>query len=284
MSSLPVVLSFGASDATGAADLQADQLAIASMGCHPASVITAIGISARDRDDEFVLLDDEAIEGQAQLILQNMAVAAFKVGALASAAQVQPIAAILADYDSVPVVLDPKFGPSQDDDADSELAAALRELLVPQASVLSISLMLARRLLSLANDDEERSHDLPATACARELIAWGTEFVLLTDADPGSPQAMAALYDESGLVRSDALPRLDAPSTRLLGVSDTLSAALAGLLAHGLDVPQACHEACQYTAAAVVHAFNTGIGVAIPDRLFWAGDDDDDDDNSGDLN
>jgi hydroxymethylpyrimidine/phosphomethylpyrimidine kinase len=80
------------------------------------------------------------------------------------------------------------------------------------------------------------------------------------------------------------LPRLDVPSTRLLGVTDTLSAALAGLLAHGLDVPQACHEACQYTAAAVVNAFHAGIGVAIPDRLFWAGDDDDDDDDDTDLN
>lgn len=283
MSSLPVVLSFGASDASGAADLQADQLAIASMGCHPASVITAIAISARERVDEFVLLDDEAIEGQAQLILQNMAVAAFKVGVLAGADQVQPIAAILADYDTVPVVLEPKFGFADDDDADSDLAGALRELLVPQASVVFISLLQARRLVSLANGDEERSHDLPPAACARELIAWGTEFVLLSDVEPGSPQAVVALYDESGLVRSDALPRLDAPSTRLLGVADTLSAALAGLLAHGLDVPQACHEACQYTAAAVVHAFNAGIGVAIPDRLFWAGDDDDDD-NGSDLN
>jgi len=32
----------------------------------PASVITVIGISARDRDDEVLLLDDETIEGQAQ--------------------------------------------------------------------------------------------------------------------------------------------------------------------------------------------------------------------------
>jgi hydroxymethylpyrimidine/phosphomethylpyrimidine kinase len=279
MSSLPVVLSFGASDATGAADLQADQLAIASMGCHPASVVTAIGISA-DPVQEFVALDDEAIDGQAQAVLQNMAISAFKVGMVATADQVQPIAAILADYDAVPVVLEPKFGAPEADDSDSELAEALRELLVPQASVVAVSLPLARRLVSLANDDDERSHALSASVCARELIAWGAEFVLVTDAEPGSLQVTAALYDDSGLVRSDGLPRIDAPSTRLLGVSDTLSASLAALLAQGLDVPQACHEACQYTAAAVMNAFSTGIGVAVPDRLFWAADDDEDEGGS----
>jgi hypothetical protein len=35
-------------------------------------------------------------------------------------------------------------------------------------------------------------------------------------------------------------------------------------------------EASQYTTAALMHAFPAGLGVAVPDRLFWAGDDDDD--------
>ena len=285
MSSLPVVLSFGASDATGASALQADLLAVSSMGCHSTSVITAILIGEDAGDTALLALDDEAIEGQARTVLQNMAVAAFKVGMVAGVDQVQPIAAILADYDTVPVVFEPKFEQSGSDDADIALADAMRELLVPQATVVCVSLALARRLVGLANDDDERSHGLPAATCARELIEWGAEFVLVTDAEPGSSQAAAALYDESGLVRGDALPRIEAPSTRVLGVTDTLSAALAGLLAQGLDVPEACQEACQYTAAAVMHAFPAGIGVAIPDRLFWAGDDDDDeDDDNTDVN
>jgi hydroxymethylpyrimidine/phosphomethylpyrimidine kinase len=274
MPSVPVVLSFGASDPTGAADLQADQLSIASMGCHPASVVTAIG-AGEDERDSLLVLDGEAIEGQAQAVLQNMAVAAFKIGAIVRADQVQPIAAILADYDTVPVVLDARSGRSATEDADVETAIALCELLLPQATVVAASLPLVQRLVSLVNDDE-RGHQLPASICARELVNWGAQYVLVTDAQPGSAQAVAALFDESGLVRSDALPRLDAVSTRLLGVGDTLSAALAGLLAQGVDVQQACQEACQYTAAAMLHAFPSGIGAAIPDRLFWAGDDDDD--------
>ena len=284
MPTLPVVLSFGVSDATGAAGMQADQLAIASMGCHPASVITAIATAEDQFTHDWIAVDEELVEGQAQAVLQNMAVSAFKVGAIGSVDQMQSIASILADYDTVPVVLDPVLDRSGDDDTSGELAAALRELLMPQTTIVTVNLAQARRLVSLADDDEDRSHDLPASACAREIIGWGAEFVLMTDAEPGSSLVINALYDETGMVRNDSLPRVDAVSTRIHGAGDTLSAAIAGLLAQGLDVPEASQEASQYTAAALVHAFSAGIGVAIPDRLFWAGDDDEDDEGSNDVN
>ncbi|HKC30718.1 MAG TPA: bifunctional hydroxymethylpyrimidine kinase/phosphomethylpyrimidine kinase, partial [Burkholderiales bacterium] len=38
----PIVLTFAASDPTGGAGLQADLLTLASMGCHPLSVVTAL--------------------------------------------------------------------------------------------------------------------------------------------------------------------------------------------------------------------------------------------------
>src|SRR6185503_6026750 len=46
-SSPPIVLAFAASDPTGGAGLQADLLSIASLGCHPLSVLTANSPEAR---------------------------------------------------------------------------------------------------------------------------------------------------------------------------------------------------------------------------------------------
>jgi len=65
MSTLPVVLSFGLSDATGATGLQADVLAVASMGCHPAGVVTAVASSGGARNDEWVAIDEELLEAKA---------------------------------------------------------------------------------------------------------------------------------------------------------------------------------------------------------------------------
>ena len=130
MSSLPVVLTFGLSDATGASGVQADQLACASMGCHPATVITAIATTGREDGDDWLAIDAELVEVQAKSVLQNMAVAAFKVGALADAEQVQPVAEALADFADVPVVLDPVLDHSSGEDWQHEdLVEAMRELL-----------------------------------------------------------------------------------------------------------------------------------------------------------
>ena len=118
----------------------------------------------------------------------------------------QPIAAIVADYEAVPVVLDPGLQDAADDDA-TDLAVAWRELLIPQATVVTLTLAQARRLVSLVNEDDERAAGLSAADCARELIGWGAEFALISDADPGSSLVLSELYDDSGLVCSDTVPR-----------------------------------------------------------------------------
>jgi hydroxymethylpyrimidine/phosphomethylpyrimidine kinase len=106
------------------------------------------------------------------------------------------------------------------------------------------------------------------------------EFALISDADPRSSLVLSSLYDDSGLVRSDTVPR-PGSGGRWTSVGTTLSAALAGLLAQGVDLPEAGHEATQYAAAALLNAFPAGIGVTVPDRLFWAGEDEDEPDDTG---
>lgn len=277
MATLPVVLTFGLSDATGAAGVQADQLACASMGCHPATVVTAIAGSVRDEADDWLAIDAEFVEAQAKAVLQNMAVAAFKIGALASVEQVQPVAEAVADSSDVPVVLDPALDHSSGEEwTDEQLVEAMQELLLPLTTVITLSLAQARRFAALG-EAGEGAEGFSAAECARHLVDRGAHYALILDAEQGAAQMVNLLFDDSGLVRRDALPRVaDSTGSRFRGAGDTLSAGLAGLLAQGIDVPDAVQEASQYTTAALMHAFAAGIGVAVPDRLFWAGDDDED--------
>jgi hydroxymethylpyrimidine/phosphomethylpyrimidine kinase len=274
MSTLPVVLSFGIADASGATGVAADQIACASMGCHTASVVTAV--AAAERESEWLAIDAEWVENQAKAVLQNMAVSAFKVGVLASVEQIQPIAEILAECDDVPVVLDPVLENADTAEWDGEeVAGAMRELLLPQTTVVVMSLPQARRFIALADSDEQADAYTPGD-CARRLLDWGVEFALISNAELGSGFVVNGLYDEDGLMRTENLPRVSDPNgVPFRGAGDTLSAALAGLLAQGLDIGEAVQEAGQYTTAALMHAFGAGLGFAIPDRLFWAGDDDD---------
>src|SRR5512140_3414352 len=103
----PVVLTFAASDPSGGAGLQADILTLASMGCHPLSVLTAITVQDTMGVEGIQALDPDWVADQARCLLQDMPVDAFKIGVLGSVENIAAIAEILSDYPDVPVVLAP---------------------------------------------------------------------------------------------------------------------------------------------------------------------------------
>ena len=53
----PLVLSFAASDPTGGAGIQADLLTLASMGCHPLTVVTALTVQDTAGVDSILAID-----------------------------------------------------------------------------------------------------------------------------------------------------------------------------------------------------------------------------------
>jgi hydroxymethylpyrimidine/phosphomethylpyrimidine kinase len=270
----PTVLTFSASDPTGAGGVLADALTCASMGCHAACAITAVAVQDSTRVEDALLVDDEWLEDQARAVLQDMPVAAIKIGAVGSSDNAQTIAEILSDYPELPVVFDPlpavrASASGSGEAADAELMAALRELIVPQSTVMTLSLEQARRWLALASDDDA-AEEWDAARCARELLGWGSEYVLITSAESTGSLVVNRLYGPEQSVQSESVERVD---LRFRGAGDTLSAAIAALLAQGIEVGDAVREANDFLAQALAGGFRLGMGDAMPDRLFWAGDD-----------
>ncbi|MFL6566101.1 MAG: hydroxymethylpyrimidine/phosphomethylpyrimidine kinase, partial [Burkholderiales bacterium] len=103
----PIVLTFAGSDPTGGAGLQADVLTLASMGCHPLSVVTALTVQDTHGVVSVEAVDAACVRMQAERVLADTRIAAIKLGLLGSAANVEAIAAILAEHAEIPVVLDP---------------------------------------------------------------------------------------------------------------------------------------------------------------------------------
>ena len=259
----PLVLSFAASDPSGGAGIQADLLTLASTGCHPLSVITAITVQDTLGIEALQAIDAEWVADQARCLLEDMPVDAFKVGALGSVENIAAIAEILSDYPEVPVVLDPVLASGRGDElATEEMLHALRELLLPQTTIVTPNSIEARRLAG-ADDDEE----LSLTVSAERLIAEGAEFVLITGTHEPTPQVINTLYGKNGVVRSDSWPRLPGSYH---GSGCTLASAIAAMLANGLELPDAVREAQEYTWHTLKNAYRPGMGQHLPDRLFWA--------------
>ena len=112
----PIVLAFAATDPSGGAGLQADVLTLASMGCHPLSVVTAATIQDTMGVEEVMALDAEWVADQARCVLEDMPVAAFKVGVVGSIENIAAIAEIVSDYPEIPLVLDPVFASGRGDE------------------------------------------------------------------------------------------------------------------------------------------------------------------------
>ncbi|MGI4815318.1 MAG: bifunctional hydroxymethylpyrimidine kinase/phosphomethylpyrimidine kinase [Janthinobacterium lividum] len=262
----PIVMTFGLFDPTGASGLQADLLTFASMGCHGVTVQTGYAIRDSAGEDAITGLDPETIASQARMLLEDMPIAAFKIGAATRAEVVSVIAEIVADYAHVPLILAPDF--VLDDDhllAGEELRQSFADLLAPQTTLLLTD---RANLLQLVQPDSDA--EAPNTANALEhLVEEGCEYVLLSEA--GIHQTVNTLYGESGQIRQDSWQR---GPHRLLGTGDTLAAAIAALLANGLEVPEAVREAQEYLYQASRTAFRPGMGGFVPDRFFWARADD----------
>src|SRR5512139_2076587 len=92
----PLVLVFAASDPTAGAGIQADMLTLASLGCHPLSALTAITVQDTVGVDSVHPVAAELVERQARTLLEDMQVAAFKLGVLGSVENVVAIAEIVS--------------------------------------------------------------------------------------------------------------------------------------------------------------------------------------------
>src|SRR4029077_5480851 len=259
----PIVLTFAASDPSGGAGMQADLLTLASMGCHPLSVITALTLEDAARGEAMLAIDADWVSDQARCLLEDMPVDAFKIGVLGSVENIAAIAEIISDYPGVPLVLDPVLASGRGDElAPEEMAHGLRELLLPQTTILTPNSMEARRLADRDDDEEPNLH-----VCAERLVALGCEYVLVTGTHEATPQVVNTLYAKSGVVRADSWPRL--PGS-FHGSGCTLASAIAAMLANGLDLPEAVREAQDYTWQTLKKAYRPGMGQFLPDRLFWA--------------
>src|SRR5436190_8925633 len=134
----PVVVTFGGWDPTVGAGVAADVLALASLGCYPVGVVTAVTAQDTTGVKQYAAVPPELVIAQARALLEDMNVAAFKTGMLCNAAIVSAVASIVDDYSHVPLVVDlVQTSGFRQPLADEPLDDALRVLLLPRALLIT---------------------------------------------------------------------------------------------------------------------------------------------------
>lgn len=258
------VLSFNASDPSGAAGLAGDIATIAAMGAHALPVVTAVVL--RDTAEIFshTPLEADTIAEQARVVLEDVTIAAWKVGFLGSPEAVSAVAEVLSDYPDVPLVAYmPNLSWIEEDEQQSYLDA-FRELILPSAEVLVGSHKTLTDFL-LPDWDADRP------ASPRELAVaageHGTKYVLVTGVALPNQHIDNVLASPQGALTGEKFERFE---VAFVGAGETLSAALAALLASEAELQAAVGEALTFLDQSLDAGFRPGMGNVVPDRFFWA--------------
>jgi hydroxymethylpyrimidine/phosphomethylpyrimidine kinase len=258
------VIVFNASDPSGAGGLAADITAIASVGAHALPVVT--GAYARDSAEiyDHFAFEEEAVAEQARAILEDVAVQVFKVGFLGSPETISTVAEIAADYAEVPLIAYmPDLSWWEEGQIDLYLDA-FRELMLPQTTVLVGNHSTLWRWL-LPDWSSERSPGPRDIAKAASDL--GVPYTLVTGIPLPEQFIDNVLATPQAVLGSEKFERFEAVFS---GAGDTLSAALAALVASGTDLAGAASEALAYLDRCLDAGFRPGMGNVVPDRLFWA--------------
>lgn len=258
------VLVFNANDPSGAGGLSSDVSAMTSVGVHALTVVT--GAYARDTTEivDHHVFDEEAVAEQARTILEDVSAQVIKVGFAGSAENLSVIAEIASDYAEVPLVAYmPNLSWWTEVQIDLYLDA-FRELVLPQTTVLvGNHSTLWRWLLP----DWSSSKSPTPRDIARAANALGVPYTLVTGIASSDQSIENVLASPQSVLYSGKFERFEAAFS---GAGDTLSGALAALLATGSDLTEAVKEALAYLDRCLDAGFRPGMGNVIPDRLFWA--------------
>ncbi len=250
-------MTFSDHNSCGGSGVHADVETLFSIGCHCSSVPTALTAQDTHEFKDTYATEPAILIGQARAVLEDMMVAAFKVGHIESIRNIQVIHTILTDYPEPPIILEPAFT-SLNRLVSASIIDAIRSLLLPLATIVTVNVQEAHYLG--ANGDT-------LDACAHEILDNGCSYVLISGTNTEVKTVTNSLYSRAGNIRNWEWPRLP---HLYLGSGSTLAASLAAYLAHGIDMISAVEQAQSYTWKSLKSGRRMGMGQHIPNRMFWA--------------
>jgi len=253
-------LSIAGSDSIGGAGIQADIKAMAAVGVHAHTVITAITAQNTCKVKEIMAVPVEMIEDQFKAVMSDSDVRAVKTGMLYSEEIAGTVADLLEDR-SMPFVADPVLVAGVGDALyDDSLVRALKRKIVPLCDILTPNRHEAEVLsgIKINNEDDAR------TAC--ELLGKEGTMIYLKGGHIDSKNVVDTLYNGAEFKRFE-YPRLEKAGH---GGGCTLSAYITAHLAKGYDVVNAILHSREMIQESIATMYIVGKGNKIVNPMVAA--------------
>jgi hydroxymethylpyrimidine/phosphomethylpyrimidine kinase len=260
-SSPPNALSVAGIDPSGGAGLFADLKAFSALGAYGTGVVAALTAQNTQAVTGVHGVPPPFVRLQLDTLFADVRIDAAKIGMLGTAdiaiAVAEGLAAPISAGRLPHLVVDPVMvAKSGDALLGREAIATLVEAVLPLATVLTPNLPEAGVLLDARPADTVKEMQRVAERLRRLLRDDGQRFVLLKGGHL-SGDATDLLFDGDRMIELTA-PRIATRNTH--GTGCTLSAAIAALLAHGIEPVAAVRQAKQYLTEALRQADRLQVG------------------------
>jgi hydroxymethylpyrimidine/phosphomethylpyrimidine kinase len=257
----PCVLSIAGSDSGGGAGIQADLKAFARCGVHGMTAVTAITAQSTTGVTAVHPVPPETIVAQVAAVAEDIGVDAVKVGMLGSIETIEAVERALDLLEPVPLVLDPVMvAESGAALLEDSAVAALRDRLLPRASVATPNLLEARALVAdraVAPPGRADGGAAELASLARAVYERGPASVVVTGGHAVEP---ADVFFAGGDV--ELIPVERHPDGASHGSGCTHSSALAAALALGHS-PIAAARLAQHVASEAVRNGLREVGSGV---------------------
>jgi hydroxymethylpyrimidine/phosphomethylpyrimidine kinase len=256
---VPNVLTIAGVDPSGGAGALADVKAISALGGYACAVITALTAQNTRVVAGVFPVSPAFVREQIDVLLADVRVHSTKIGMVGRAPVIETVAERLVHWRIFPVVLDPVMvAKSGDPLLDASAVGALREALLPQATVITPNLPEAGVLLEGRAPESVKEMHRAAEKLRQLMPSDAGRWVLLKGGHLPGGEALDVLHDGDRMIEMSAV-RVDTRNTH--GTGCTLSAALAALLPQSSDVPSAARRAKNYLTEALRHADELAVGT-----------------------
>ncbi len=224
----PVVIVIGGTDCSGGAGLSRDIATLTELACEARPVITAVTAQSDQAVQAVKPVSPDHVAQQLSSALAASPVSAVKTGMLHSGETVRAIAEVLADFATIPLVIDPVLVSSSGTTLLSpDGVDVLKTHLLPLCTLVTPNLPEAAMLTG--NECSE--------AQAENLLEMGAQAVLIKDGHGTGNMSIDRLFQDCQPAREFAAPRL---SASLRGTGCMLASAIAAHLGPGHSREQAC--------------------------------------------
>ena len=256
---IPNVLTIAGVDPSGGAGIVADIKAISAHGGYACAVVAALTAQNTKAVDGVLPIDPSFVARQIDTLYADVRIDALKIGMLGQAAVIETVADRLTRHDTAHRVLDPVMvAKSGDLLLEKTAIGALRETLLPLATIITPNLPEAGVLLEARAVETVKEMYRVAEKLRELMPASGARWVYLKGGHLPGGEALDLLTDGDRMIELN-IARVDTKNTH--GTGCTLSAALAALLAHVGDVPEAARRAKAYVTEAIRHADQLSVGT-----------------------